>query len=65
MFEYREVLRCKECGKIYDNGWRLVPDICGKCGNRLYTAINYSSRTLRGGEWVIAKPTLRGWVIKK
>lgn len=32
MGSYKEVSRCKECGKIYDRG---VPKICMKCGTQL------------------------------
>lgn len=39
MFEYREVVKCEDCGKVYDIGWG-VPAICKKCGNRILDGRN-------------------------
>lgn len=66
---YREVSRCKECGKIYENG---IPYICKKCGTKIGTetpiivqALGYKKVTLTDNcEKVIAKKTLFGWKVK-
>lgn len=39
MFEYREVVQCNDCGKVYDIGWG-VPAICKRCGNRILDGRN-------------------------
>lgn len=66
---YREVFRCKECGKIYENG---IPYICKKCGTEIGTetpiifqALGHKKVTLTDNcEKVIAKKTLFGWKVK-
>lgn len=70
MAGYREVYRCKECGKIYENG---IPYICQKCGTEIGTetpiilqALGYKEATLTNNcEKVIAKKTLFGWKVKR
>ena len=69
MAGYREVCRCKECGKIYPNG---IPYICEKCGTEIGTetpiifqALGHREVTLTDKcEKVIAKKTLFGWKVK-
>ena len=69
MAGYREVFRCKKCGKIYGNG---IPYICQKCGTEIGTetpiifqALGHKAVTLTDNcENVIAKKTLFGWKIK-
>lgn len=62
MSHYREVLQCKQCGKIYRTSYFIslhavhaYDNICGKCGAK--NKIKY----------VTAKPILfglKGWVVK-
>lgn len=64
--KWKEVARCRECGKIYTlNG---APDICKKCGARLYdhTALDliFGLRSPVGVDKVVAKRTLTGWNVR-
>ena len=71
MAGYREVCRCKECGKIYENG---IPYICERCGAEIGTKtpdffqalLGHGEVTLTDNcEMVIAKKTLFGWKVKR
>lgn len=69
MSEWKEVKRCKECGKVYDKG---IPEICVKCGARFGTASAFMAlfgqrRVLRSSkcETVVAKRTLFGWKVRE
>lgn len=69
MVGYRVVSRCKECGKIYENG---IPYICNKCGARIgiktpeiLQALGHGEVTLTDKcEKIIAKRVLFGWKVK-
>lgn len=63
--KWTEVVRCKECGKIYKPS--RTPDICKRCGARLYTLpdIIFGIKCLVRADKVIAKRTLRGWKVKE
>lgn len=68
MGKWKEVWRCKNCGKVYQTE---IPEICIKCGERLGTASNFLamfgiSRVLQTDkcEKVIAKRTLLGWKVR-
>ena len=66
---YREVSRCKECGKIYGN---RIQYICDKCGAgigiktpEILQAFWRGEVTLTDKcEKIIAKRTLFGWKVK-
>ena len=70
MAGYRKVSRCKECGKIYENG---IPYICQKCGTEIGTetpiifqVLGHKEVMLTDNcEKVIAKRTLFGWKVKR
>ena len=72
MGKYRRVIRCKKCGKIYQN---CIPYICCKCGTEIGTktptilkamGLGYGAVILTDNcEKVIAKKTLLGWKIKE
>ena len=64
MAGYREVFRCKECGKIYENG---IPYICQKCGTKIgtETPIILAVALTDNCENVIAKKTLFGWKVNE
>lgn len=70
MSGYKEVCRCKECGKIYEKG---IPYLCTKCGTRIGAPTLFLIQALGGDqvtltdkcEKIIAKKTLFGWKIRK
>lgn len=67
MSKYREVRRCKECGKIYSQN---VPEICSKCGAELAYRSMFDLMTgLRSFtdkcEKVVARRKLLRWEIKE
>lgn len=69
MGDYKEVCRCRECGRIYENG---IPYICKGCGAKIGTptaiifqAMGHGSVTLTDKcEKVIAKKTILGWKVR-
>lgn len=68
MNKWKEVMRCKACGKVYDGP---IPEICVKCGTRLGTVSAFMAlfgqrQVLRTDkcELVIAKRTPLGWKIR-
>ena len=70
MAGYREVYRCKECGKIYGN---RIQYICDKCGAgigiknpEILQVFGVDEVTLTDKcEKIIAKKTLFGWKVKR
>jgi DNA-directed RNA polymerase subunit RPC12/RpoP len=58
---YREVYRCKECGKIYER----YPVICEKCGERLVTEGFFDDYKTESLEVIVAKRTLFGWKVRE
>ena len=70
MGRYREVFRCMECGKIYENG---IPYICDKCGARIGIKTPEILQAFGSGEVtltdkcenIIEKWTLFGWNVKE
>lgn len=59
---YREARRCKRCKKVY---YPSAPDICCKCGTKLYNNYAIGPHRTDDCEVVIAKKTLFGWKVKE
>lgn len=64
MSKWKEVVRCKNCGKIYP---RAVPLICEKCGTEIakrdsfWEILGIDGIMTDNAEKVIARRKLLGW----
>jgi predicted nucleic acid-binding Zn-ribbon protein len=67
---WREVYRCTECGKIYQDE---IPYICKKCGTEIGETTPYIFQVMGFREvlptdrceMTVAKRTLFGWKVRK
>ena len=70
MGKYAKVCRCKDCGKIYENG---IPYICSKCGAELGRPTSMILQMMGSGEVtltencekVIARKGMFGWKVRE
>lgn len=69
MGEWKEVCRCRDCGRIYPNG---IPYICKVCGARIGKATSILTQAFGGGEVTltdkcekaVARKKLFGWEVR-
>lgn len=69
MSNWKEVCRCKDCGRVYPES---IPYICKVCGARIGKESSILTQALGGGpvtltdkcEKVIARKKLFGWEVR-